>query len=99
MTLHADTEYQKLMGRISDALQSGVEVPCMTSATPLDWISDDASAQARAVAGCAQCPFAPKCRDYATTFNEPAGIWGGTKPRERGNPSVPRRERVEVKTP
>jgi len=94
--LIADTEHNKLMTAISEAHQGGEPIPCMTSTRPLDWISDTTADQRRAVAGCAVCPLAPKCRDYATTFKEPAGVWGGTTPTDRGRTQMPRLKKVQV---
>ena|SRR5699024_292715 len=95
--IYADDEHNKLMTEISDAHQVGVPVPCMTSTRPLDWISDAPTDQRRAATGCAICPLAPKCRDYATTFKEPAGVWGGSLPTDRIQKQAPRLKKV-VKT-
>ncbi len=37
----------------------------------------------RAVALCAQCRVAVQCRDYALTYREPWGTWGGLSEVER----------------
>jgi|SRR5690625_1578456 len=94
--MYADDEHNKLMTEISDTHQAGEAVPCMTSKRPLDWISDTPADQRRAAAGCAVCPLAPKCRDYATTFQEPAGVWGGSTPQERGKTQMPRLRKVQA---
>src|SRR5690625_7389714 len=94
--LIADTEHNKLMTAISEAHQGGEPIPCMTSTRPLDWISDTTADQRRAVAGCAVCPLAPKCRDYATTFKEPAGAWVRTTPTERSTTPMPRHKKPQV---
>lgn len=97
--LFADAEHAKLMASISDAHQAGEQIPCMESTRPLDWISDRPADQHRAAAGCAVCPLALQCRDYATTFREPSGTWGGTTPKERGgNRGLPRLKNVEKRT-
>jgi len=38
-------------------------------------------AQAKDV--CATCPVTISCRDYAITYRENAGVWGGLTPSER----------------
>src|SRR5690625_4682613 len=94
--IYADDEHSKLMTAISDTHEAGEPIPCMTSPRPLDWISDAPGDQRRAAAGCAVCPLAPKCREYATTFEEPAGVWGGTTPTDRGKQPTPRLKKVQA---
>lgn len=95
---YANTELDVLLKRISEAHIGGAEIPCLDSPS-LDWVSDETAAQKRAIAGCNACPFQTACADYAMTFGEPSGIWGGTKPRERCKPTAVRKEWIEVKTP
>lgn len=33
---------------------------------------------------CSGCPLLEQCRDYAMEAKEPHGIWGGTRPIDRG---------------
>lgn len=94
---YADDEHNKLMTAISDAHQGGEQIPCMTSKRPLDWISDTPADQRRAATECTACPLITQCAQYAVTFKEPAGVWGGTTPADRGQRQTPRLTKVQVK--
>ncbi len=37
---------------------------------------------------CEGCPVLEMCRDYAIAAKEPLGIWGGTRPIDRGRKNV-----------
>jgi WhiB family redox-sensing transcriptional regulator len=49
---------------------------------------------------CARCPVVAECLDYALTYHEPEGVWGGMTPRERREaattPFVPLRPSTAV---
>lgn len=93
--ISADAAYQELTTRIAQVLDNGETVPCVATAS-LDWISDTPADQRRAAAACAPCPLAVQCATYANTFKEPAGVWGGTTPTDRGKRQLPRLKKVQV---
>lgn len=49
-----------------------------------NWTGSNNVSKATAEALCAGCPLLEMCRDYATEAQEPYGIWGGTRPIDRG---------------
>lgn len=49
-----------------------------------NWTGSNNVSQATAEALCADCPIRDLCRDYAVEAQEPYGIWGGTRPIDRG---------------
>lgn len=48
-----------------------------------NWTGKNMS-KAAAEALCADCPVKDLCRNYAVLAEEPDGIWGGTRPIDRG---------------
>lgn len=49
-----------------------------------NWASSNNVTKATAEALCEGCPVLELCRDYAVEAQEPYGIWGGTRPKDRG---------------
>ena len=49
-----------------------------------NWSSSNNVSKETAEALCAGCPLLEMGRDYATKAQEPYGIWGGTRPIDRG---------------
>lgn len=49
-----------------------------------NWASSNNVSKATAEKLCADCPIKELCRDYAMDAQEPYGIWGGTRPVDRG---------------
>lgn len=49
-----------------------------------NWASSSNVSEATAEKLCAGCPLLEMCRDYAMEAQEPYGIWGGTRPVDRG---------------
>lgn len=68
------------------------DLPCR--ADPDRWQSTDPEQQEAAAWGCLRCPLLLPCGRYATTWQEPDGVWGGTTPADRGvgeGPVVPKK--------
>lgn len=57
--------------------------PCTLSPSPELWWASTAPLVKRAQAGCALCPAARECLEYAIAANEREGVWGGTTPADR----------------
>lgn len=49
-----------------------------------NWASSNNVSKATAEKLCADCPLMKMCKDYAMEAQEPYGIWGGTRPKDRG---------------
>lgn len=49
-----------------------------------NWASSNNVSKETAEKLCAGCPLLEMCRDYAMEAQEPYGIWGGTRPKDRG---------------
>lgn len=49
-----------------------------------NWTNSNNVSKATAEKLCAGCPLLEMCRDYAMEAQEPYGIWGGTRPKDRG---------------
>lgn len=49
-----------------------------------NWASSNHVSKATAEKLCKDCPVYDLCRDYAVSAQEPYGIWGGTRPVDRG---------------
>lgn len=73
---------RQLIARIDRHESDGYAVPCRGAEAGL-WISDAAKEQRVAAAECAWCPALIACRDYALTYPESAGVYGGTTPKQR----------------
>ena len=55
------------------------------------WISGTPKDNWHAQAHCEKCPARIACASYAVDANEPAGVWGGTTPKERAGLARQRR--------
>lgn len=49
-----------------------------------NWASSSNVSAKTAEKLCAGCPLLEQCREYAMEAQEPYGIWGGTRPKDRG---------------
>lgn len=49
-----------------------------------NWASSNNVSKETAESLCEGCPLLEMCREYATEAQEPFGIWGGTRPKDRG---------------
>lgn len=49
-----------------------------------NWSGSNNVSKATAEKLCGSCPLLEMCRDYAMEAQEPYGIWGGTRPKDRG---------------
>ena len=49
-----------------------------------NWTGSNSVSKRVAEELCAGCPLLEVCRDYAMDAQEPYGIWGGTRPKDRG---------------
>lgn len=49
-----------------------------------NWASSNNVSEETAKRLCEGCPLLEMCRDYAVEAQEPYGIWGGTRPKDRG---------------
>ena len=73
----------QLMVTLSDLLDSGATIPCVTSRHRDAWTSDDPEHAEYAAAQCLSCPALRACREYVTEHPEPVGVWAGLLPVER----------------
>ena len=49
-----------------------------------NWTSSNNVSKKTAEKLCSGCPLLEQCREYAMEAQEPYGIWGGTRPKDRG---------------
>lgn len=66
------------------------QVPCR-GADGDRWITGTAADMWFAAAACQSCPARTACASYAIEAEEPAGVWGGTTPKERASLARQRR--------
>lgn len=97
----AGTLYVALIERVHEAVDLGVEVPCVGPGAGA-WTSDDPTDQEIAAARCFDCPLALQCREYAVAAGERTGVWGGWAPelvaRRQSRPLSPEaRERMRAR--
>ncbi|OLT08685.1 hypothetical protein BJF77_12020 [Kocuria sp. CNJ-770] len=71
-----DEAHGRLLAHIEDRQHSGVEIPCRGPDSAA-WIAEDRQQQDFAVDQCHRCPVLEQCAEYALTYQEPAGTWGG----------------------
>lgn len=78
-------QYQKLIIGIADAAEP---TPCQINPEPYTgpWASKPNASQESAENLCIDCPFMIECGAYGIAAQEPYGIYGGTRPVDRGIP-------------
>lgn len=70
------TAHGHLLARIEAHAHDGDEIPCR-GPDARRWIEEDRINAAFAVDQCHTCPALIPCAEYALTWQEPAGTWGG----------------------
>lgn len=73
-TGHA-TAYRHLMNTVN----RHHKIPCRTDPHWDAWTSTDSEDQEYASTRCSGCPVQVACHDYAATWKEKGGVWGGRK--------------------
>lgn len=79
-----EAAHASLMARIADHQDDGHHIPCRGAEGHL-WLATNRAHQDQAAEACTWCPLLHACRGYATTYQEPSGIWGGTTPTSRAH--------------
>lgn len=88
------TAHDKLLATLEH--YSPHQIPCRGDEGDR-WISGTPRDQWFAADACQPCPARTACASYAVDANEPAGVWGGTTPKERAGLARQRR-RSELTT-
>lgn len=71
-----DAAHGRLLADIEEHQHRGQEIPCRGTGRAA-WIAEDRKQQEFAVDQCHRCPVLEQCADYALTYQESAGTWGG----------------------
>lgn len=82
------TAHDRLLARLEQ--YSPQQIPCR-GADGDRWITGTPADMWHAAEACQSCPARTACASYAVDANEPAGVWGGTTPKERASRARQRR--------
>lgn len=81
-SLRAPEGHEQFLTVLAEHIDAGAVIPC-TGPGWADWTVEDGPPVIRAADRCLDCPALVSCQGYAVAGQEPAGVWGGTTPKER----------------